>query len=185
MELSGLAAGVDFSSEAIDVALVPIQRVSWIEVGVVFRRREFPKLASTKKVKIDARHRTVTRTRLVQEFMDELLEPCWNEPVVNVFVEEPRGNGKHASDTILNQLLGAILAVIPARIERDIYHPATWRTARGIVTRPAELAKAQAMDKASEWCRQQSVAGPSSHHAAEALLIALTGRYNLGRGQPQ
>ncbi len=170
-----LLAGIDFSSIAIDAALIPLDPADTSVPPVEFRRFELP---AFKPKTTTSQYRSVERCRAVRRATADF----WAASLYGydtflsttcVWIEEPFGH----SQNVMRELYGAILASIPPHIAVSTITPAQWRKHHGI-----DNEKHTSVAHAGAFVMTQALRGRMSgcididHHMAEALLIALAGR---------
>lgn len=196
--MSALIAGIDFSAERFDAALIPLDADDGSDAPPVTLRQyelpRFPKDSSGKYLSTPA-FRTVERCRVVREAMRVLVgdvpipgdffskrstgEAFYHE-VVHVCVETPLGSKSRS--TVLWELYGAILASIPSHIERDTILTNEWRRffwpiarARAVTPRVAAIDWKPLAIQRAFW----ETGVEMDEHQAEAYLIARACRERL------
>lgn len=175
--MTALIAGVDFSSEQIDVAIIPLDP-----------DHGDPDLAAvtTRLEQIPASHgHTDLRPVHAAYLMQRLLMPVAGYDVTQVWIEEPFTRSMTTAK-VLGGIFGAIKA--GSWLPRGRRHvesvPVTlWRSELGIKQRgePGEVKRAS-VTKVAELYRPE-LALALSHHACEALLIAHVARELMLKGE--
>lgn len=167
--MTTLLAGLDFSSRAIDAALIPLDPADTSTPPVTFRRFELPVF---KPGATTSQYRSVERARTVA-FVPMLLLGSLHEggpDVECVWVEEPFGH----SQNVMRELYGGILASIPTHVAVSTITPAQWRKHHGISSGKA-VSKIYAWNAMATFYPECDNRFPDEHQA-DALLVALAGR---------
>jgi hypothetical protein len=185
-------AGVDFSTHAIHVAIIPLDpdHGDPETPAVIFRHEPLPSLAGN----------AVTRIREARRLMRrELLRPTRRyesadiDYIAHVTVEEAFGRFRNA-DRALLPLEGAIVGGVPDHMTADLLTPYAWRKELGLRIGAATSAEAKAeantyvLDWLSDNTPASSVDGVPmkafampDEHETDALCIALAARQILHR----
>jgi hypothetical protein len=161
-----LVAGIDFSSVAIDVAIIALDPESDAN-PLQIRSLPIPQRS-------DPTQRCITAAKATAS----LLSDVEGHPVSSVFIEEPWTRSWNAARALF-PIYGAILASAgsPTRRSATGITATDWRTTLGM---PARASKNEAIQRARDWILTNAHAEQAfnlSEHAAEALLIALAGRH--------
>jgi hypothetical protein len=164
--MTALVAGVDYSSQAIDVCLIPFDpdhgdpELS----DLTFRRAGIPQ------------HTPHLRPVHAAYIMQQLLADEAGASVGWVWIEEAWGPHRN-TDRALLPIYGAIMAAawLP-QDRRDVFpiKADEWRKVHGLRKQAGADKKAQSMTRAFELASDLPV--NTTHHSAEAFLIAWAGR---------
>lgn len=111
-------AGIDFSSEAIDVVLIPEDEGDWLSGGksAVWHHFEL------------AGNDAFDRTRVIGEAMPSR-DSTWWDDVYAVGIEHPAG--KYGTGAMM-RVQGAVLSMIPGALMVKPWPPGSWRKAIGL-----------------------------------------------------
>lgn len=164
--MTALVAGIDFSTQAIDAALIPFDPDHGdAELpAITFRRAGIPQ------------HTPYLRPVHAAYITQQLLQPVAGAEVSWVWLEEAWGPHRN-TDRVLLPVFGAILA--SSWLPQDRRDVATitvdeWRKLHGLNRTAGADRKQQSITRAFELARDLPV--NLTHDAAEAYLIAWAGR---------
>lgn len=191
--MTRLLAGIDFSTTAVHAALITWDQRAEQQHAILRHAR----LPTFKPNTTTPQYRSVRRCEQLAGAVRTLLgEPSEQGYVCSVWIEEPFG-AQGTADNVLRELYGGILATIPYDTARAPIAPSQWRhtiTSRreglGLAAPPPLVNgsrrrdwKAWATKTADAWLNAQGFIETSSEHEADALLIALAGRYLEHQGR--
>jgi len=164
--VTALVAGVDYSTQAIDVCLIPFDPDHGDPelADLTFRRAGIPQ------------HTPHLRPVHAAYIMQRLLEPVAGAEVQWVWIEEAWGAHRN-TDRVLLPVYGAIMAASWLPQDRRDVFPITadeWRKVHQLKKQAGDAKKAQSMARAFELSSDLPV--NTTHHSAEAFLIAWAGR---------
>jgi hypothetical protein len=163
-----IVAGIDWSSKAIDVALIPLEPDHGDPTleRVTLRREAIPQIDP------------LERPYYAAQATAHMLQDVAGYPVVDVFVEEPWTRSWIAAAAMF-PVYGAILA--SGRLHRRNVHALSSNQWRALLDLPSRLEKSSAIDDAL--VREPSLPRTITDHAAESYLIAVAGRLVVRRDE--